>query len=226
MVLACAGTMTFGACTTDNRTAEGDTTDTTTTTTTTETTTETTGTGTADNDAMYREQARTSSQRMATDLRLDTAQQRRLETTYYNRTRRYGDLGTRYSSDTTGMYSERMTIDRETDAELKTYLKPDQYTTYESRRREFFPADFPAGSEVKVKTDDTKMKMEGDESKYKSGDTKMKTEAGESKYQSGDTKVKTEGNESKYKSGDTKVKSEEGEYKYKSGDTKVKVEKK
>ena len=213
IMLLGAGLVTIGACT---RTETADETAETTTETTTTTTTETVGN--MDNDSMYRQRADRYASQLSTDLNLDTTQQRKASTTYYNRTRRYGDLETRYSTDTTGMYQERTTIDRETDAELRSYLTPEQWTQYETNRMNY------ADTEFKMKTDDMKMKVEGDESKFKSGDTKMKTEGDETKMESGDTKMKTDGDESKYKSGDTKVKSETGESKYKSGDTKIKVE--
>jgi predicted regulator of Ras-like GTPase activity (Roadblock/LC7/MglB family) len=58
------------------------------------------------------------------------------------------------------------------------------------------------GDEVKIKTADGKLKMEGDEIKYKEGE---------------ETKVKVDGDETKTKTGNTKTKTEDGE-------TKVKVD--
>ena len=49
------------------------------------------------------------------------------------------------------------------------------------------------GEEIKIKTADGKLKIDGDEMKYKEGeDTKIKVDGDESKTKTGDTKVKVE----------------------------------
>ena len=63
------------------------------------------------------------------------------------------------------------------------------------------------GDEIKIKTADGKLKMDGDEMKYKEGEeTKVKTDGEESKIKTPDFKEKTDGTESKTKTSDTKVK--------------------
>ena len=49
------------------------------------------------------------------------------------------------------------------------------------------------GDEIKIKTDSTKMKIDGDEMKYKEGDgSKVKVDGDESKTKTPDTKTKTD----------------------------------
>lgn len=63
------------------------------------------------------------------------------------------------------------------------------------------------GEEIKIKTADGKLKIDGDEVKYKEGENvKTKVDGEETKTKIGDTKIKTDGAESKTKTGDTKVK--------------------
>lgn len=62
------------------------------------------------------------------------------------------------------------------------------------------------GDDIKVKTADGKLKIDGDELKYKEGDsTKIKVDGNESKTKVGDSKTKTDGNETKTKAPGTKV---------------------
>jgi hypothetical protein len=63
------------------------------------------------------------------------------------------------------------------------------------------------GEDIKVKTADGKLKIDGDKLKYKEGDsTKIKVDGNESKSKVGDSKTKTDGAESKTKAPGTKVK--------------------
>lgn len=63
------------------------------------------------------------------------------------------------------------------------------------------------GEEIKIKTADGKLKIDGEEMKYKEGEeTKVKVDGEETKTKTGDSKTKTDGAESKTKTGDTKVK--------------------
>ncbi|MGV3508803.1 MAG: hypothetical protein ACO1N7_05885 [Sphingobacteriaceae bacterium] len=66
------------------------------------------------------------------------------------------------------------------------------------------------GEEIKIKTADGKLKIDGEEMKYKEGeDTKVKVDGEESKIKTPDSKEKTDGTESKTKTSDTKVKVED-----------------
>lgn len=66
------------------------------------------------------------------------------------------------------------------------------------------------GEEIKVKTADGKLKIDGDEMKYKEGDeNKIKVDGDETKIKTEDSKTKTDGAESKTKTPDTKVKVDE-----------------
>jgi hypothetical protein len=63
------------------------------------------------------------------------------------------------------------------------------------------------GDEIKIKTADGKLKIDGDEIKYKEGEeVKTKVDGDETKTKTGDSKTKTDGAESKTKTPDTKVK--------------------
>ncbi|WP_207428992.1 hypothetical protein [Pedobacter sp. SYSU D00535] len=63
------------------------------------------------------------------------------------------------------------------------------------------------GEEIKVKTADGKLKIDGEEMKYKEGeDNKIKVDGEESKVKTSDSKEKVDGAEAKIKTPDTKVK--------------------
>ncbi len=65
------------------------------------------------------------------------------------------------------------------------------------------------GDEIKIKTADGKLKIDGDEVKYKEGeDIKSKSDGDESKVKTADGKTKTDGNETKINTGDTKIKTD------------------
>lgn len=63
------------------------------------------------------------------------------------------------------------------------------------------------GDDIKIKTADGKLKIDGDEMKYKEGEeTKVKVDGDETKTKTADSKTKTDGADSKTKTDDTKVK--------------------
>jgi hypothetical protein len=134
LFLSFAATLGLASCsqekTTDSTTADGGTVTTTTTTTTTP--------------AMYTDEAYNSrADRIAADMaakmKLDEATRTKVRTVYYNREKRFGDLQSKYASDTTGMAAEMRSVYNDTDTELKSvFTDPTQYSAYESSRTDYY----------------------------------------------------------------------------------------
>jgi len=204
MLLSCAAALTMASCSQENKTDTAD--------TTTTTTTDATATASTDNDAMYHSRAQRIAQRMATDMKItDTAVVSRIENTYYNRSRRLGELKTRYASDTTGMAADMRGVSTDTDTEFKgIFTEPSQYSAYESSRATYDESNY---------MDDD---MSGDNSATASGvaidnstPMKVKDEAGNKLKvkKDGDVKIKdSEDNKLKMDGDDgtIKVKPEDG----------------
>ncbi len=118
-----------------------------------------------------------------------------------------------------GYYKEMESINSNVDMEMRGFLTPQQYQTFETNRTKYYDAD------IKYKMENGgKMKIDGDEAKMEIGDTKIKHEGDESKYKSDNLKIKKDGDETKIKTDNTKIKKDGNETKMKSGDTKIKIE--
>ncbi|GAA4004052.1 hypothetical protein GCM10022408_14650 [Hymenobacter fastidiosus] len=138
LFLSCAATLALASCsqekTTDTTTMDGGMTTTTTTTTT--------------SPAMYTDEAYNSradriAADMATKMKLDDATRTKVRTVYYNREKRFGDLQSQYTSDTTGMAAAMRTVYTDTDTELKSvFTDPTQYSAYESSRADYYESNY------------------------------------------------------------------------------------
>lgn len=87
-------------------------------------------------DDAYKARSKRIADKYATDMKIkDPAMREKITTAYYNRSKRYGDLHTKYATDTTGMAAATRDANTATDAEFKTiYTDPAQYKSYESSR--------------------------------------------------------------------------------------------
>lgn len=136
MLLSCAAGLTMASCSQDKSADTATTTDTTTTTTSTD------ASGSAAmggySDADYNSRADRISGDMATRMKLDDATRAKVRTAYYNREKRFGELHSQYSSDTTGMAAAMREVYADTDTEMKSiFTDPQQYSAYESSRGEY-----------------------------------------------------------------------------------------
>jgi len=132
LLLSCAGVLTMASCSQEK------------TTDTATTTTDATATASTDNDAVYHTRAQRIAQRMATDMKItDTTTVSRIENTYYNRSRRLGELQSKYTSDTTGMATDMRGVGTDTDTEFKNiFTDPTQYSAYESSRSTYDESNY------------------------------------------------------------------------------------
>jgi hypothetical protein len=132
MLLACAGALAVASCNRDNSADSG-----------------TAGTNTTDMSANesgsaamggysetdYNRRADRIAADMATKMKLDEATRERVRTVYYNRSKRLGEVHSKYTQDTTGMAAAMREVYNEADTELKTvFTDPQQYSAYESSR--------------------------------------------------------------------------------------------
>lgn len=105
---------------------------------TAETTTTTTSAGaTATPDtAAYRSRSNRVSEKFITDMKItDPAMQGKIRTAYYNRSKRYGEMTSKYATDTTGMAASMRQYNTDTDTEFQGVLTdPAQYQSYQSSR--------------------------------------------------------------------------------------------
>lgn len=200
LLLLAASVLTLGSCS-DNKT-----TDTTTTTTTDATAT---NASTTDADVQYRSRAQRIADKMAADLKIsDTAVVSRIRTTYYNRSRRLGELRNQYTADTAGMAAAMRSVYTETDTEFQGYLPAETYTSYESSRPTYYEDNYmDAGSSADAMsgsssaTDNSASASTMDASAGSTAVDKVKVK------RDGDVKVKdTEGNKLKVDGDDGTIK--------------------
>jgi hypothetical protein len=142
----------------------------TTDTTTTTTTEGATATAMPDT-AAYRSRSSRVSEKFITDMKItDPAMQSKVRTAYYNRSKRYGEMKSRYASDTTGMAAAMRQYNTDTDTEFQSVLTdPSQYQSYQSSRSTYdesnymddassantMPADNSASTDMASSTDMT-----------------------------------------------------------------------
>lgn len=87
-------------------------------------------------DEAYKARSKRIADKYAADMKItDPAMREKISTAYYNRSKRYGEMKTKYASDTTGMGAAMREYDTATDTEFKgIYADPAQYKSYESSR--------------------------------------------------------------------------------------------
>jgi len=118
-----------------------------------EKTTDTTTTTTAPADATavampdtasYRSRSNRVSEKFITDMKItDPAMQSKVRTAYYNRSKRYGEMKSKYASDTTGMAAAMRQYNTDTDTEFQGVLTdPAQYQSYQSSRSTYDEANY------------------------------------------------------------------------------------
>lgn len=107
--------------------------------TTTTTTTGTDATAMSTDTAAYRTRSRTVSDKFISDMKItDPAMQGKIRTAYYNRSKRYGEMKSKYASDTTGMAAAMRQYNTDTDTEFQGVLTdPTQYQSYQSSRSNY-----------------------------------------------------------------------------------------
>lgn len=143
-----AGVLLFTAC---DRSRTTDTTDPTNTTDTTAGTTNSTinnssttasgGMDEADQDAMYRDRAIKTTEKMTTDLELDTLSQALAEEIYYNRAKRRAEAQQEYADNTFRLNQEMNTIEEETDQQVLGILSHSQSQEYVENRENYADLD-------------------------------------------------------------------------------------
>jgi hypothetical protein len=115
------------------------------TTTTTTTTAPADATATAMPDtAAYRSRSNRVSEKFITDMKItDPAMQGKIRTAYYNRSKRYGEMTSKYATDTTGMGAAMRQYNTDTDAEFQSVITdPTQYQSYQSSRSNYDESNY------------------------------------------------------------------------------------
>ncbi|RZK32452.1 MAG: hypothetical protein EOO57_14980 [Hymenobacter sp.] len=112
---------------------------------TTTTTTPTDGSAmTMPDTAAYRTRANRVSEKFITDMKItDPAMQGKIRTAYYNRSKRYGEMKSKYGSDTTGMAAAMRQYNTDTDTEFQGVLTDQtQYQSYQSSRSNYDESNY------------------------------------------------------------------------------------
>jgi hypothetical protein len=135
LLLAGAAALSLASC------SQEKTTDTTTTTTTAPA--DATAMATPDT-AAFRSRSQRVSEKFITDMKItDPAMQSKVRTAYYNRSKRYGEMKSKYSSDTTGMAAAMRQYNTDTDTEFQSVLTdPTQYQSYQSSRSTYDESNY------------------------------------------------------------------------------------
>jgi len=94
--------------------------------------------------ALYRTRSNRVSEKFITDMKItDPAVQSKVRTAYYNRSKRYGEMTSKYASDTTGMATSMRQYNTDTDTEFQSVLTdPAQYQSYQSSRSTYDEANY------------------------------------------------------------------------------------
>lgn len=110
----------------------------------TTTTTTTDATMAMPDTAAYRTRSQQIADKYASDMKItDEATRAKLRTAYYNRSKRYGEMKSRYASDTTGMAAAMRQYNTDTDTEFQGVLTdPAQYQSYQSSRSTYDEANY------------------------------------------------------------------------------------
>lgn len=94
--------------------------------------------------AMYRTRSQRVADKFVSDMKIsDEATKNKIRTAYYNRSKRYGEMTSKYKADTTGMAAAMRQYNTDTDAEFKTVLTdPTQYQSYQSSRSTYDESNY------------------------------------------------------------------------------------
>ncbi|RYY17607.1 MAG: hypothetical protein EOO36_09460, partial [Cytophagaceae bacterium] len=94
--------------------------------------------------ASYRSRSSRVSEKFITDMKItDPAMQSKVRTAYYNRSKRYGELKSKYGTDTTGMAGAMRQYNTDTDTEFQGVLTdPAQYQSYQSSRSNYDESNY------------------------------------------------------------------------------------
>ncbi|RZK30123.1 MAG: hypothetical protein EOO57_18250 [Hymenobacter sp.] len=94
--------------------------------------------------AAYRSRSKRVSEKFITDMKItDPAMQGKIRTAYYNRSKRYGEMKSKYASDTTGMAAAMRQYNTDTDTEFQGVITdPTQYQSYQSSRSNYDESNY------------------------------------------------------------------------------------
>jgi hypothetical protein len=94
--------------------------------------------------ASYRSRSNRVSEKFITDMKItDPAMQGKVRTAYYNRSKRYGEMKSKYATDTTGMSAAMRQYNTDTDTEFQGVLTdPAQYQSYQSSRSTYDESNY------------------------------------------------------------------------------------
>jgi hypothetical protein len=94
--------------------------------------------------ASYRSRSNRVSEKFITDMKItDPAMQGKIRTAYYNRSKRYGEMKSKYASDTTGMAGAMRQYNTDTDTEFQSVITdPAQYQSYQSSRSTYDESNY------------------------------------------------------------------------------------
>ena len=95
-------------------------------------------------DDAYKARSQRIADKYAADMKItDAAMREKIRTAYYNRSKRIGELHTKYASDTTGMAAATRDANAATDTDFKgIYTDPAQYSSYESSRSTYDESNY------------------------------------------------------------------------------------
>jgi hypothetical protein len=206
---------------------------------TTETTT-TTGDAAAGSAAMpdtaaYRSRSQRVADKFVSDMKItDEATKNKIRTAYYNRSKRYGEMTSKYSSDTTGMAAAMRQYNTDTDTEFQGVLTdPTQYQSYQSSRANYDESNYldntdsgAAASSATTPTDDASASTSTDNTSgaaLKSSKTKLEDGSKVKIKDDGTVKVKGDAENSDASLKDSKTKLQDGSKIKVKGDGTVKV---
>ena len=94
--------------------------------------------------AAYRTRSRTVSDKFISDMKItDPAMQGKIRTAYYNRSKRYGEMRSKYGTDTAGMAAAMRQYNTDTDTEFQGVLTdPNQYQSYQTSRSTYDESNY------------------------------------------------------------------------------------
>ena len=94
--------------------------------------------------AIYRSRSQRVADKFVADMKItDEATKNKIRTAYYNRSKRYGEMKSKYASDTTGMASAMRQYNTDTDTEFQGVLTdPTQYQSYQSSRSTYDESNY------------------------------------------------------------------------------------
>jgi len=94
--------------------------------------------------AIYRSRSQRVADKFVADMKItDEATKNKIRTAYYNRSKRYGEMKSKYASDTTGMATAMRQYNTDTDTEFQGVLTdPTQYQSYQSSRSTYDESNY------------------------------------------------------------------------------------